>query len=205
MADIFITFLQPLSPVYNLWSIHVLLLLCMGSTIDVLYLCLPVNTSCPDLSITGQLIALSTPVCGLSALWMSSLVRYCLLKDTYLQKAKHLRYGTTMYVATTCDDLRWENDKQTMGLFTPCLFWFSVSSFNLNLKLNFLPYLKIQNTIIRHQLFYLVKKSGNSLRVKFYSTFFIFFFIFFYLYKELFFSWRLNLKKKKDHDPPPPL
>lgn len=175
MADIFITFLQPLSPVYNLWSIHVLLLLCMGSTIDVLYLCLPVNTSCPDLSITGQLIALSTPVCGLSALWMSSLVRYCLLKDTYLQKAKHLRYGTTMYVATTCDDLRWENDKQTMGLFTPCLFWFSVSSFNLNLKLNFLPYLKIQNTIIRHQLFYLVKKSGNSLRVKFYSTFFIFF------------------------------
>lgn len=106
MADIFITFLQPLSPVYNLWSLHVLLLLCMGSTIDVLYLCLPVNTSCPDLSITGQLIALSTPVCGLSALWMSSLVRYCLLKDTYLQKAKHLRYGTTMYVATTCDDLR---------------------------------------------------------------------------------------------------
>lgn len=85
-----------------------------------------------------------------------------------------------------------------MGLFPPCWFWFSVSSFILNLKLNFLPYLKIQNTIIRHQLFYLVKKSGNSLRVKFYSIFFIFFFIFFYLYKDL---W-LNLKKKKTTTPP---
>lgn len=141
MADIFITFLQPLSPVYNLWSIHVLLLLCMGSTIDVLYLCLPVNTSCPDLSITGQLIALSTPVCGLSALWMSSLVRYCLLKDSYLQKAKHLRYGTTMYVATTCDDLRWENDKQSNGIVSPLLvlIFSIVFYFKFEIKFSTLP------------------------------------------------------------------
>lgn len=114
----------------------------MGSTIDDLYQCLPVNIPCPDLSFTGQLIALSTPVCGLSALWMSYLVRYCLLKENYLHKAKHLPFRTTVCSLLSLKNCDEKMIKQWNSLHY-CLLISSVPSFRmldvLTIKLSTLP------------------------------------------------------------------
>lgn len=86
LCHLFTTFDRYIIYYYCVWSLPLM-------TFTYVYLSiLPVQTSLSP----GNLIALSTPVCGLSALWMSCMVRHCLLKDNNLHKAKHLPYRTML-------------------------------------------------------------------------------------------------------------